>query len=62
MLDINIAGEGNMRPYFMKHTDPLNDELIKSCLEAFKKANIMQHIKPEHIAYIRHTVNSSKSQ
>ena len=60
MLDVNIGGDGNMWEHFTKYTDQLNDDLMKICLREFKKADIMQHIKPEHIEYIRHVVNSSR--
>jgi penicillin V acylase-like amidase (Ntn superfamily) len=62
MLDVNIAGDGNMREYFKKCTDQLNDDLMKACLKEFKKAGIMQHIKPEHIEYIRNAVRSSRQE
>jgi len=62
MLDVNIGGDVNMREYFKKCTDQLNDDLMKACLKEFKKAGIMQHIKPEHIEYIRNAVKSPRQE
>jgi len=62
MLDVNIGGDGNMREYFRKYTDRLNDNLMNTCLREFKKADIMRHIKPEHVEHIRNAVNSSRQE
>ncbi len=57
-MDVNLDASGDMKRLFQGHTREKNDALINGALKAFRKAGIMQHIKPEHIEYIRDIADS----
>jgi penicillin V acylase-like amidase (Ntn superfamily) len=62
MIDVNIDEEGPVLKQFKAYTEELNDKLMKASLRGFKRAGIMQHIKPEHIEAIRTAVTSCKRE
>ncbi len=56
MVNVNIDVEGHVKPHLKKCTNELNDKLIETCMDEFKKAEIMQQIKPEHVRLIKSVI------
>lgn len=62
MVDVNLDVEGPVKPRLKPYTTKLNDQLIETCMSEFKRANILQRIKPEHVRLIKSVIYAYETQ